>query len=220
MSTQAYTAPDWSLVSGHTALILIDLQNDVLSDDGWYAKSGVDISHMQRVIEPTKRMLDGARAKGMPVIWTTHGLHNEIDAGVFWDTRPFLHGGGFRVGSWGHGIYDEYEVLPDEWIVDKRRLSAFFNTELRHDPEGARGRDPDHLGRTHESMRRRHHQGRDVPRLQGHHDRGLLRHDLTRAARADHQDVRSWLGCRVESRATARSLQEAARTLDPCCVIR
>ena len=130
MSRQPYDAPDWSLVPGHTALILIDLQNDVLSDDGWYAKSGVDISHMQRVIEPTKRMLDGARAKGIPVIWTTHGLHNEIDAGVFWDTRPFLHGGGFRVGSWGHSIYDEYEVLPDEWIVDKRRLSAFFNTEL------------------------------------------------------------------------------------------
>lgn len=130
MSRQPYDAPDWSLVPGHTALVLIDLQNDVLSDDGWYAKSGVDISHMQRVIEPTKRMLDGARAKGVPVIWTTHGLHNEIDAGVFWDTRPFLHGGGFRVGSWGHGIYDEYEVLPEEWIVDKRRLSAFFNTEL------------------------------------------------------------------------------------------
>ena len=130
MSRQPYDAPDWSLVPGHTALVLIDLQNDVLSNDGWYAKSGVDISHMQRVIEPTKRMLDGARAKGVPVIWTTHGLHNEIDAGVFWDTRPFLHGGGFRVGSWGHGIYDEYEVLPDEWLVDKRRLSAFFNTEL------------------------------------------------------------------------------------------
>ena len=79
MSRQPYDAPDWSLVPGHTAVVLIDLQNDVLSDDGWYAKSGVDISHMQRVIEPTKRLLEGARAKGIPVIWTTHGLHNEID---------------------------------------------------------------------------------------------------------------------------------------------
>lgn len=128
--TRPYADPDWSLVQGHTALILIDLQNDVLSKDGWYAKSGVDINHMRRVIEPTKRMLDAARTKGVPVIWTTHGLHNEVDAGVFWDTRPFLHGGGFRVGSWGHGIYDELEVLPNEWLVDKRRLSAFYNTEM------------------------------------------------------------------------------------------
>jgi ureidoacrylate peracid hydrolase len=128
--TQPYAAPEWSLVPGHTGLILIDLQNDVLSDDGWYAKSGVDITHMQRVIEPTRRMLDGARAKGVPVIWTTHGLHNEIDAGVFWDTRPFLRGGGFRVGTWGHRVFDGYDVLPNEWTVDKRRLSAFFNTEL------------------------------------------------------------------------------------------
>jgi len=128
--TQPFKDPTWSLVRGHTALILIDLQNDVLSNEGWYAKSGVDIDHMRRVIDPTKRMLDAARAKGVPVIWTTHGLHNEIDAGVFWDTRPFLHGGGFRVGTWGHSIFDEFEVLPDEWLVDKRRLSAFFNTEL------------------------------------------------------------------------------------------
>ncbi len=128
--TQPYADPNWSLIPGHTALILIDLQNDVLSKDGWYAKSGVDIDHMRRVIEPSKRMLDAARAKGVSVIWTTHGLHNEVDAGVFWDTRPFLHGGGFRVGSWGHGIYDEFEVLPDEWLVDKRRLSAFYNTEM------------------------------------------------------------------------------------------
>ena len=128
--TQPYVTPNWSLIPSHTVLILIDLQNDVLSDDGWYAKSGVDITHMQRVIEPTQRMLGAARAKGVPVIWTTHGLHNEIDAGVFWDTRPFLHGGGFRVGSWGHNVFDEFEVLPNDWVVDKRRLSAFFNTEL------------------------------------------------------------------------------------------
>jgi len=128
--TQPFVTPKWSLSADRTVLILIDLQNDVLSDDGWYAKSGIDIKHMQRVIEPTKQMLVGARSKGVPVIWTTHGLHNEIDAGVFWDTRPFLHGGGFRVGSWGHRVYDEYEVLPNEWVVDKRRLSAFFNTEL------------------------------------------------------------------------------------------
>lgn len=128
--TQPYADPTWSLMPGHTALILIDLQNDVLSNDGWYAKSGVDINHMRRVIDPTKRLLEAARAKGVPVIWTTHGLHNEVDAGVFWDTRPFLHGGGFRVGSWGHSIYDEFEVLPNEWLVDKRRLSAFYNTEL------------------------------------------------------------------------------------------
>ena len=71
--TQPFVTPKWSLSADRTVLILIDLQNDVLSDDGWYAKSGVDIKHMQRVVEPTKRMLVGARSRGVPVIWTTHG---------------------------------------------------------------------------------------------------------------------------------------------------
>ncbi len=130
MSTQPYANPDWSLVPGHTVLILIDLQNDVLSNDGVYAQNGIDITHMQRVIEPTKRLLDGARAKGVPVIWTRHGFHNQVDAGVFWESRPFLRAGGFRPGTWGHEILGDYEVLADEWIIDKRRMSAFFNTEL------------------------------------------------------------------------------------------
>ncbi|MGE0702792.1 MAG: cysteine hydrolase family protein [Gammaproteobacteria bacterium] len=127
---QPFTKPNWSLAAGHTALILIDLQNDVLSDQGWYAKSGIDITHMQRVIEPTKKMLKAARAKGVPVIWVRHGLTNEFDAGIFWDSRPFLHGGGFRIGSWGHGVLDELDVRDDDWIIDKRRLSAFFNSSL------------------------------------------------------------------------------------------
>ena len=44
--TQPFVTPKWSLSADRTVLILIDLQNDVLSDDGWYAKSGVDIKHM------------------------------------------------------------------------------------------------------------------------------------------------------------------------------
>ncbi len=44
----------WDLVPGRTALVVIDPQNDFLHDEGWYAKSGVDISHMQRTIEPTR----------------------------------------------------------------------------------------------------------------------------------------------------------------------
>ena len=128
--TLPYAEPDWSLVPGRTAIILIDLQNDVLSDEGVYAQNGVDITHMQRVIEPTHRLLEGARDKGVPVIWTKHGFRNQADAGIFWESRPFLRESGFRLGTWGYDVLDEYEVLPDEWVVDKRRMSAFFNTEL------------------------------------------------------------------------------------------
>src|SRR4051812_17939316 len=47
----------WDLVPGRTALVLIDLQRDFLHPEGWYASSGVDISHMRRVIEPTHELV-------------------------------------------------------------------------------------------------------------------------------------------------------------------
>ena len=56
----------WDLVPGHTALVAIDVQNDFLHADGWYATSGIDIAHMRRVIEPTQRLVAACRAARRP----------------------------------------------------------------------------------------------------------------------------------------------------------
>jgi len=48
-----FAAARWELVPGRTVLVLIDLQNDFLHPDGWYAQHGIDISHMRRVSEAT-----------------------------------------------------------------------------------------------------------------------------------------------------------------------
>ncbi len=125
-----FEAAHWDLVPGRTALILIDPQNDFLHPDGWYAQSDVDISHMRRVIEPAKMLLDAARAQDVPIIWTRHGFRNEHDAGAFFKLRPFLRKGGLRQGTWGYEIYQPLGAREDDWYVEKNRLSAFFNTNL------------------------------------------------------------------------------------------
>jgi nicotinamidase-related amidase len=129
-----FTAPfartSWELVAGHTVLVNIDDQNDFLHPDGWYERSGVDISHMRRVIEPTKVLVDAARRAGMPIVWTRHGFRDERDAGIFVNLRPFLRAGGLRIGTWGHEILAELAPQPEDWLVDKNRLSAFYNTNL------------------------------------------------------------------------------------------
>jgi len=126
----AYTLADWSLVPGRTVVVGIDLQNDVLHKDGWYARSGVDISHMRRVIEPTRKLIEAARSKQIPIIWTRHGFRDERDGGILYRLRPFLKEGGFRTGTWGWEIYGEFQVEKSDWIVEKNRLSAFYNTNL------------------------------------------------------------------------------------------
>jgi nicotinamidase-related amidase len=128
--TDPFASVRWDLVPGRTALLLIDYQNDFLHQDGWYARSGIDISHMQRVIEPTRRLVEAARGEDVPVIWTRHGSRDERDAGTFLQLRPFLREGGLRQGTWGYDIYDSLTPADDDWFVEKTRLSAFFNTNL------------------------------------------------------------------------------------------
>lgn len=120
----------WELVPGRTVLVLIDMQNDFLHEEGWYAQHGIDISHMRRVIEPTRRLLEAARAAGIPIVWTRHGYRDIRDAGPFLELRPFLRDGGLRLGTWGFELYGDFDVEKDDWLVEKSRLSGFFNTKL------------------------------------------------------------------------------------------
>lgn len=125
-----FAPAQWDLVPGRTAVVVIDPQNDFLHPDGWYAKSGIDIDHMRRTIEPINELVAAAREGGAPVVWTRHGFRDETDAGVFFALRPFLRDGGLRQGTWGYDLYEEIDVHPEDWIVEKARLSAFFNTNL------------------------------------------------------------------------------------------
>ena len=120
----------WELVRGRTAVVVIDPQNDFLHEGGWYAQQGIDISHMRRIVEPTKELVAEARRRGVPVVWTRHGYADAAEAGPFLELRPFLEQGGLRRDTWGWELYDELDVQPEDPIVAKNRLSAFFNTNL------------------------------------------------------------------------------------------
>jgi ureidoacrylate peracid hydrolase len=120
----------WSLVPGRTVLVNIDLQNDFLHGDGWYAKSDIDISHMQRVVEPIERLVAACRERGVPVVWTRHGTHGAEDGGPFMELRPVLREGGLRTGTWGYEILSELQPRAEDRFVEKNRLSAFFQTNL------------------------------------------------------------------------------------------
>jgi nicotinamidase-related amidase len=125
-----YTLASWRLTPGRTAIVVIDMQNDFLSPNGWYAASGVDIDHMRQAIEPTKALVAAARAQDVPVIWTQHGFRDETDAGVFATLRDFLKDGGLRKATWGYDLYTQMDARPDDWYVEKNRLSGFYATNL------------------------------------------------------------------------------------------
>ncbi len=131
-ATQAapFEAAHWDLVPGGTALVVIDAQNDFLHPEGWYSARGIDIGHMQRCIEPLKALVGAARAKGIPIVWTRHGIRGVEDGGPFMQLRPFLADGGLRRETWGWEVLAELSPQPDDWYVAKTRLSAFYGTDL------------------------------------------------------------------------------------------
>ncbi len=129
-STVPFDEAHWDLTPGRTVLVIIDPQNDFLHPEGWYAEKGIDISHMQRSIEPLKQLIKDCRAKNIPIVWTRHGTKGVEDGGPFMRLRPFLAEGGLRQGTWGYEVLEELGPHEDDWYVEKTRLSAFFQTNL------------------------------------------------------------------------------------------
>ena len=121
---------DLVLDPARTGLVIVDLQNDFLHPDGHYAQNGIDIGHMRRVIEPIAKLTHEARRRGVPIIWTRHGTRGVEDGGPFMRLRPFLKDGGLRQNTWGYEILEDLEPQPNDWYVEKTRLSGYFATNL------------------------------------------------------------------------------------------
>jgi nicotinamidase-related amidase len=120
----------------HTALIVVDVQNDFCSPEGSLAKVGNDVSAAVTMVPRLQKLIDAARAAELPVIFI-QTLHDETNDSPQWLNR---HGDPevgqnrssitCRTGSWGADFY-EVAPLPGEIVVNKYRYSAFAGTNLQ-----------------------------------------------------------------------------------------
>jgi maleamate amidohydrolase len=86
-------------------------------------------SDMTDAVEGTRRLLDAARARGLPVIFTTIGYEPSLKDGGLWLQKvPSL--GDLQVGGRWVEIDPRLEPREDETIVLKKGASAFFGTNL------------------------------------------------------------------------------------------
>ena len=80
-------------------------------------------------VEATKRLLDAARAKGLPVVFTTIGFEPSLKDGGLWLQKvPAL--GDLQLGGRWVEIDPRLEPREDETIVLKKGASGFFGTNL------------------------------------------------------------------------------------------
>ena len=125
------------LSPGHTALILVDPQNDFCSPGGYIDRLNPAVRDiMESYMESSAHLLEAARDAGVMVIYTQ--ATNDPD-GIYKsapDLRrkiEYLDPGSPSIcteGTWGHDIVDRLRPLPREKIIRKHRHSSFMGTEL------------------------------------------------------------------------------------------
>ncbi len=117
----------------HTALLLMDLQNDFLHPDGAYGRAGQIAAAVSAVVPRMAPLVTLARMKNIPVIASQFTLvprsgSEPLISPHLRHLRPFLKRGDFEPGAWGHAIVDELGA-PD-FSVEKIAYSAFYMTRL------------------------------------------------------------------------------------------
>jgi nicotinamidase-related amidase len=130
----------FDLVTPNAGLVIIDMQRDFLEPGGFGAVLGNDVSLLRRTIEPTRRLLDTARAAGLTVIHTREGHRPDLaDLPPAKRARGRLPNGIGDPGPMGrilvrgepgHDIIPELYPVAGEPVVDKPGKGAFHATDL------------------------------------------------------------------------------------------
>ncbi len=121
-----------------SAVIAVDMQNDFGSAGGMLESQGVSIDAARATIEPTRRVLDSARASGITVVFLkmefSRDLSNLGGADAPNRTKHLDFGVGVGdiliEGTWNTQIVDELAPESSDLLVSKQRYSGFFKTEL------------------------------------------------------------------------------------------
>lgn len=133
--------------SGRCAVLVVDMQNDFGARGGMFDRAGIDIAPIERAVEPTARVLEAARAAGLPVVYLAMQFRPDLsDAGPPGAPNRVKHaplglgrevpapgGGAGRVlveGTWNTAILPRLAPKPGEVVVPKQRYSGFFETDL------------------------------------------------------------------------------------------
>ena len=116
-----------------SALIIQDLQNDVIIEGGAFADSGAPAhAKKQKVVANVKSLAAAARAKGMPVIHVWYIV--EKGAPGLKQNAPLFQGvkgsKGLVRGTWGAAPAKGLEPKRGDLVVEKMRMCAFTDTSL------------------------------------------------------------------------------------------
>jgi gluconolactonase len=116
-----------------SALIVQDLQNDVIVDGGAFADSGApEHAKSQNVVENVRVLAGACRAAGVAVIHVWYVV--EPGAAGLKQNAPLFEGvkgaDALVRGTWGAAPAAGLEAQAGDHVVEKMRMNAFYDTKL------------------------------------------------------------------------------------------
>lgn len=118
----------------HTAILIIDMQNDFCSPRGTYHRSGKDLSLIQQMTPRLQKLIREARKHRILLVFIKNvtlknGL-SDSPAWLYFKDR-LVSGREYTLrGTWGCEFIREIQPKKKDVIVEKHRSSAFINTNL------------------------------------------------------------------------------------------
>jgi gluconolactonase len=115
------------------AMIIQDLQNDVIMDGGAFSDSGAPgHARQQRVVDNVRRLAETARARGVVIIHVWFVVEPgapgvTLNAPLF---EGLVDSGAMVRGSWGVAPVLGLEPRAGDFVVEKMRMSAWEGTKL------------------------------------------------------------------------------------------
>ncbi|MDM0086993.1 MULTISPECIES: cysteine hydrolase [unclassified Variovorax] len=130
----------------HTALVVVDMQNDFCHPQGWFGQRGQDVKAARKPIPAIAALLPAWRRAGGAVVWLNWGIRPDArnlsatvhfkgkggraDAVGYAERSTIDRGRALVAGDWGAQVIDELEVAASDITVHKHRLSGFWDNEL------------------------------------------------------------------------------------------
>lgn len=116
----------------HTALVVVDVQNDFCADGGFFSDMGYDLSMIQPMVPRLNSFIARAREMKVPVVFVRCNYDDVYVSGVWAEKRKRKGRTGKELclsDTWGADFF-VVSPEPGEVVVTKHRFSGFVGTNL------------------------------------------------------------------------------------------
>ena len=115
-----------------TILLVMDMLNDLVHENGAGAKTYVPLMKERHVLARTKAAIEKARAAGALVGYVRVGFSSDYrecppNSPIFSRARS---AGLFKLGTWGTEVHADVAPQPGDFDIVKHRVSPFYGTSL------------------------------------------------------------------------------------------